>query len=304
MTKIWFKSLLGLGALTLTAACGADAGTGTAVVRLSGEEAAQHGIGEHDHEGGHEHAEFVDGWHVHFDKYIVAVGHVSLKSSDGTVGATSNDVFVADLHKGDVELVRFDDLEARRWDDFSFQIVAPTAGAKNVNGVAQADIDRMIAAGANYLVAGEAHKDGEEVTFEWLLRNPTRNSACTNGDDDKQGIVVTNSGTARALITLHVEHLFWDSLGSEATPRLRFDAIAAMADASGVVEFDALESRSLAQPVDAEGSPLKDEDGSNVIYDPAGHSLPAPGLKGFILASSATQAHLNGEGLCTIASQR
>lgn len=292
--------------LLVSVACGPAGGSGSVVVSITGEDAVREGLGEHDdgHGDDHDHPAFVDGWHVHFDKYVVSFGRLSLRGTDGSEAFASDALFVADLHKGDVEVARLDALPAQRWDDFSFELAPPGDGVTNLNGVAQDDIDRLAEAGANYLVAGTAHRGDEEVSFEWLLKIPTRNAACTNGDDGKQGLVVTNGGTTRATITLHVEHLFWDTLGSESTPNMRFDAIAAMADADGFVDFDALASQPLAQPLDAEGQPLKDLDGSPVIYDPGSVTLPAPGLQGLILASAATQAHLNGEGLCTISSLR
>ena len=112
-------------------------------------------------------------------------------------------------------------------------------------------------------------------------------------------MVVRNSGTSTAQITFHLEHMFWDSLGTDSA-ELHFDPIAAMADAQGNIDFDALAGQNLTDLRDAEGNPLVDAEGKPVVYDPASVPLAADNLREFILAAVATQAHFNGSGLCTI----
>ena len=274
----------------------ADADTGSLVVAVSGEEAAVSGFPVED-DG--EKIEFADGWTLEFSKALVSFGRISVKGADGAVAAENQTVYVADLHAGETEVVTFEGLEARRWENFSFAIAAPEGMVKKLGAVTDADVDALKAGGFNYWFEGTAKKGTQTVSFSWKLKNPTNNAACTNGDDGKQGVVVKANSTAEAEITLHVDHLFWDSLGSEEAA-LRFDAIAAKADASGAVAWSALESQPLAQPVDAQGNPLKDAEGKNLSYNPGSATLSGQQLAAFISESQSRAGHLNGGGLCTV----
>jgi len=281
-------------ALLALGCAGAD--TGTLVVAVSGEEAAVSGFPVED-DG--EKIEFTDGWTLEFSKALVSFGHLSLKGADGTVALEDHTVYVADLHAGESGVATFEGLEARRWENFSFAVAAPEGAVKKLGAVTDADVDALKAGGFNYWFEGTAKKGTQTVSFSWKLKNPTNNTACTNGDDGKQGVVVKSNSKAEAEITLHVDHLFWDSLGSEEAS-LRFDAIAAKADTSGAVAWSALESQSIDQPLDAQGAPIKTAEGKNVSYNPGTVALSGQNLAGFIAASSSSSGHLNGGGLCTV----
>ncbi len=129
--------------------------------------------------------------------------------------------------------------------------------------------------------------------------NPTKNANCTNGLDNTDGIVIRANATTEAEITIHVEHLFWDSLGSELAS-LRFDAIAAVAGADKKVTTEEIAMQSLANLKDAQGMPLVDGNNMPIVYNPGSVPLKTQDLLSFIQASGASMAHLNGEGLCTI----
>lgn len=290
------KKLMWVLGLTAVAACGADVGTGTLEVTLSGEDGAKEGFPVE--EDGRTIA-FADGWSLAFTKYLVSIGNLSVSATDGESGVSSSDVFVADISKGDPTLGTFADLPARRWDRVSFELLAPMSDAKRVGDVSAEDVQRMTAGGFNYWLEGEATRGDETVTFAWGFAAETKNADCTNGDDGTAGVVVKPNSKTTAEVTLHVEHLFWDALGSENAV-LRFDAIAAMADEAGHVTIDALAGQSLAQPLDAEGLPIKNAQGAPVVYDAGSMTLSENNLRGFMTASIASQAHLNGEGLCSV----
>ncbi len=277
-------------AALLLGAGGCTEGEGALSLVVNGEETATEGIPN-------DEVAFADGWTVEFDKYIVSFGNLTLRGAEG--GLEADMVYVADLHRGAPEVELFEALAAQRWDSFNFEIVPPTDEVINANGVDEADIQLMRDMGYNYWIEGRAQKGDVELHFAWGLQNPTYNRDCTNGIDDTQGVVIRNSGTSTAEITIHTEHMFWTTLGIHES-ELRFDAIAAMADAEGEIPFDALEGQLLANLQDAEGNPLMDGSGNPVVYDPASVALPADNLKEFILAATATQAHLNGAGLCTV----
>lgn len=297
MTTIDSTKLLAL-ALVASACSGGSGEVGTLKVTITGEDAATDGFPVND-EG--EAIAFADGWEpVKFTKYLVSIGGLSLASADGAVAVEAKESWVVDLTKGDAELATFGALEARRWEKFSYSIQAAAKDAKAIGGVAQADVDAMHAGGFNYWIVGEATEKatGAKYTFDWKLKNPTRNADCTNGDDGKAGLVVVANSVAEAKITLHLEHAFWDRLGSEGA-QLRFTPMAAVADANKAVTLDALATQALDDVKGMDGQPLV-ENGAPVVYDPGSTPLAERNLKGFVLASAASQGHLNGEGLCTI----
>lgn len=282
--------------IALAAGCGGQVGTGSLTVSASGEDGAKEGFPVA--EGG-ESIAFADGWSLSFSKYLVSLGKLTVSASDGESAVSSSEVFVVDLSKGDPLLGTFDELPARRWDRFSFEIVPPPADATRSDGVRAEDAALMTEAGFTYWMEGEATRGDETVTFAWGFAAATKNADCTNGDDGKAGVVIGENSTAHAQLTFHVEHLFWDALGAESA-EMRFDPVAALADEEGHVSLAALATQSLAQPLDAEGKPIKAADGSNVVYDPGSMQLAENNLRGFMTASIASQAHLNGEGLCTL----
>ncbi|MFV8753327.1 hypothetical protein ACNOYE_22490 [Nannocystaceae bacterium ST9] len=288
----------GLVSMPLVAALAVGCGgsEGTLALVATGEDAAVGGFPVVD-EG--ETIAFADGWTLEFDKYLVSFGRLRLASASGEVGLDSDAVYVVDLHRGAAQVDLFAGVAAQRWDAFGFEVVAPPADAIVLDDVDEADVQRMRDNDYNYWIEGRASKDGVELSFAWGLANPTRNSDCTNGIDDTQGVVIRNSGTSNAEITFHLEHMFWNSLGTDAA-ELHFDPIAAMADADGRIEFDALADQNLADLRDADGNPLVDGEGNPIVYDPASVPLAADNLREFVLAAVSTQAHLDGGGLCTI----
>ncbi len=299
-------ALLASGALAVLAACTAD-GAGALDLRISGEQGALEGfphrpVGNHDHDHGNggEHADqqvaFADGWSLRFTKYLVAVGDIELETADGDLHR-DDAIYVADLTRGEPVFVGYPELSARRWDGFSFSVRPPTDADQviPVDGAQPEDVSRLVDGKFNYWIEGHASKGDREVTFAWGLDNPVRNTDCTNGVDGTQGIVVRNNRTTTAEITIHVEHLFWHSLGAEQTD-LRFDAIAAVAGADGDISWDALATQLLSDLRDADGERLLDAEGNPLIYNPA--STGAQNLQNFILEATRTQAHLSGTGLC------
>jgi hypothetical protein len=284
-----FGGLVGAG-------CGTEAGgTGTVVVSVSGEEAARTGFPVED-DG--ERIEFADGWSVTFSKVLVSLANVSVDGSDGARGAGPAGAWLVDLHRGAPELTRLDGLAARRWDRFSYEVVPPTPASTLLPGVQAADAEAMVASGHTHRIEGQATKAGRTVTFSWAFAEPSRNADCTNGDDSRQGLVVAASSSVRAELTLHLDHLFWTAIGAEGAS-MRFDPIAAVADAAGRVTWDDLARQGLS-PRDAQGAPFLDGDGKALVYDPGTARLPEDNLRGFVQTAFRFAGHLNGGGLCTI----
>ena len=119
-------------------ACTAE-GPGGLAFRVSGEEAAKAGFPvmiENDH--GHSHGdddilEFVDDWTLTWDAYVVSLGNLALASSEGETAFDDDQIFVVDLNKGDPRVAVFEEIDSKRWDRFSFELIQPPANAVNVN---------------------------------------------------------------------------------------------------------------------------------------------------------------------------
>lgn len=286
-----------IGILLFIAGCSAaDGSSGGVAIRVSGEGAAQSG---YPYVKNGTEIRFADGWRVRFSKYLVSVGAVRLATTTDAEAIASSDVFVADLHRGDATILQQDGLEPRRWERLGFRVVPPPATARTIGDVKAEDLARMQQGGFNYWIEGAAEKAGRTVSFAWGLANPTRATNCTNGLDGTEGVVVRSNATTDVEITFHLDHLFWDTLGTEIA-NLRFDAIAAAADETGAVSLDALAGQPLADLRGLDGGPLRDEAGARILYNPGSVPLPAQDLRAFMLATSAGQAHVNGLGLCTI----
>jgi hypothetical protein len=273
---------------------GGAAGEGSLAFTVSGEERAVEGFPSLTERK----TPFVDGWSVRFTKVLVSVGDVTIAA---TGGATRSDAttYVMDLSKGDADLLTFTGVEAQRWDRVSWAIKAPGDGAQALGDVSAEDIAQLRSAGANYLIEGTATKADLAYTFSWLISNPTQNTDCTNGEDQTAGVVVPVNVIAQAQMTIHLDHLFWDRLGAESTA-LRFDAIAAAAGDDKHITWDELESQRLSDLTGIDGQPLRDEAGALLTYDPGSVALSDLNLKAFMATASATSAHLNGSGLCTV----
>lgn len=283
----------------LVIGCGSEpteAGKGTLAVRITGEDAAKTGFPVQEDM---ETIAFEDGWTVQFSKFLISVGSIEVKGADGAVGSSLSDTYVADLHAADASLPEIASLDARRWESFSFQVKAPDAGAKTVGTVDSANVQAMVEGKYNYWIEGTATKGAETLSFAWGLANPTRNANCTNGLDNTDGVVIRANATTEAEITIHVEHLFWDTLGSEMAS-LRFDALAAVAGADKSITTEEIATQSLANLKDAQGMPLVDANKMPIVYNPGSIPLKTQDLLSFVQASGASMAHLNGEGLCTI----
>ncbi len=283
-------------AFAATPGCAEDGGKGSVSIRVSGEGAARSG---YPYVKNGAEIRFADDWTVRFSKYLVSVGELKLAAADDTPGFSDPDVYVTDLHLGDPVISTRTDLAARRWERLSFRVIPPPETAKTIGVVADADLARMKAEGLNYWIEGSAEKAGQTVSFAWGLANPTRGTNCTNGVDGTEGLVVRNNATTEAELTFHLDHLFWDTLGTELS-KLRFDALAAAAGPDASVSLEDLRRQSLSDLRSADGSPLLDEKGQRLLYNPGSVPLPEQNLRAFVLATSAGQVHLNGLGLCTI----
>ena len=283
------------GTAAMLASCGDSTGsTGEVRVALSGEEAAVEGypVGT-----GDERIAFVDGFTMQFDKVLVALERFELGTSDGERAALGSDPIVADLHLGNPNAWQFSQVPSRRWDDVRYVYAPPTMESRNVNGVAEADLEEMARNAFSIWVEGTASDGADSFGFDLRLPIRVSNEACQNGVDETDGLVVPNNGVVNAEVTVHLDHLFFDTYATDDAS-LRFEAWAAVAGDDGVVTLEELETQSLADLRDRNGDPLVDEDGEPLVYDPGPLSLPANNLREYVVAAATTSGHFNGEGHC------
>ncbi|MFV8752426.1 hypothetical protein ACNOYE_17915 [Nannocystaceae bacterium ST9] len=130
---------------------------------------------------------------------------------------------------------------------------------------------------ARVALEGSASKAGETKTFTWEFATPIHLFDCETRTS------VPKHGVGEFQITIHADHLFYDSLVSEQ-PALRFDPIAAAdADADGEVTIAELAATDIG------------------AYDPG--NLPIDDLWAFLAAQATTMGHVDGEGHCASAAE-
>ena len=266
------RQTVALAALSL-GACAAP--TGDLIVRISGEDAAEEGFRA---------ADFADGWDITLDKVLVSVGHVTL-SQEGVDAESQPELLadaVVDLHGGTQTLGTLTAVPAGRW-DFGFEIGAPAADATASAGVAVADVTAMHEAGYAYWIEGTATLAERSVDFRLGFPVDAVYSECTNGVDDTDGVVVQAGAEEGAEITLHLEHFFYDKLGTHAGVSLRFEALAAAAGDDDILDNDELDAVLVS---------------SVSVYDPG--SADVTNLHDFMTQAASEMAHLNGEGICVV----
>ena len=271
-------------------ACASEGGDGTLSIRISGEEAAQSGypVG-----GGEEQIAFVDGWTLEFRKVIVSVAHFSLATEDGEQASLDVDPVVVDLHQGTPELWRFEGVAAQRWEAVGYRYLTPSSNARVVNDVSDEDLDLMQEQGYSLLIEATARGAERDVDLRWGFPLAIDVQQCENGLDGTDGIVVRDNAVTTGEITVHLDHLFFDSYATEE-PELRFDALAAMAPDAEPLTIEALAGQgNLSDLVGEAGAPL------GLAYDPGSAFHPVPAnLAQYVIAAAETTGHWNGEGHC------
>ena len=279
--------------MALLAGCGSEDGTGTLELRLSGEEASRQGfpVGS-----GEDTIAFADGYTLEFTKVLVSIAEVELRDADGASAGLGADSVVADLHLGEPVAWTFEGVPAQRWVDVRYRYAPPPADARALGDVAAADVDRMRAAGASLLIAGSATDGVETYPFELLFDGEVQMSRCESGIDETDGLVIPQNGVVQAELTVHLDHLFFDTYADDEAD-LRFEAWAAAIGDDETITLDDLATQPLADLRDRSGQPIV-EDGVQVVYDPGPLDLERNDLGAYVRAATATTGHFQGEGHC------
>lgn len=173
--------------------------------------------------------------------------------------------------------VRFQDITVagqRLADPEPIDLTQPSSGAGHVLGTLEVEAGRHRDASftiASLHVVGRAEKGQEVKTFDWTFDRPVHYHACETTTE------VEANGTARFEITLHADHLLYDSLVSEA-PELTFQALADADTGDGVITREELEAASIG------------------AFDPGNADIDD--LWAWLVALVETLGHVDGEGHC------
>lgn len=274
--------------LLVLSACGGADGVGTVRVSISGEEASREGfpVGE---------LAFADGWAIDFERVVVSVVDVRLEAADGDVAPIEADPIVTDLHLGEPLAWTFEGVPVRRWDRVSYRFGAPTEASRRVGVVDDETLAAMREGGHALHVEGVATRGDESVRFAFGIDLDVDNTHCVAADGT-DGLVVREATFTDAQLTVHLDHLFFDSFASEE-PAMRFDPMAAVAGDDALLTLDDLATQSTTDLRDAAGEPLL-VDGMPLVYDAGDLALDAPNLAAFVRAAATTVGHFQGEGHC------
>jgi hypothetical protein len=185
-----------------------------------------------------------DGWAISFDRFEIEV----------------RDIYIAGASLEDPDPI---------------DLTAPSEGRGQLLGraaVAAGDHEDAEFTLVRVELEGSAEKDGMQKTFAWVFDTPVTFRNCEATTE------VPREGVGELQITVHADHLFYDSLVSEQ-PAIRFDLIAmADADADGEVTMAELSAADIG------------------AYDPG--NLAIDDLWSFIAAQAHTMGHVDGEGHC------
>lgn len=190
-------------------------------------------------------SEMADGWAVEFERFEVNITEVNVAGADISVPASVDlsESSSGDGHELGSELVSTGDYGDGRFD------------------ITRVDVE------------GTAAKGSVTKTFHWEFEDATSYKECDTTTS------VTSGGDATFQITVHADHLFYDSLVAEE-PQVLFQAFAdADADEDGVITQAELADTDIG------------------AYDP-GSEGGIDDLWVWLIAQSRTLGHVDGEGHC------
>lgn len=272
------KNSFNIIALALLVGC---AGDGSVDASIWGEDYIEQGIPA---ASAAEPAGFENGWSLRYTKFLVNVGALTLAASDGTPGASLPAVRVYDLHtlRGPLSLGTLSGLSPVRYDSVGYRM-EPAGDATTAGNATAADVTLMRSGRYSVYVEGEGQRMGVTVRFRWGFGGAVAFERC-HSSETEVGVAVPSGGVARAQVTVHGDHLFYDDLQSPDA-KLRFDLIAsADGNRDGEVTLDELAA------VDLTTAPR----GQYGV----GSRGDVLNLRQFVTALVATVGHFNGEGHC------
>jgi hypothetical protein len=276
-----------LGALLL--GCGDDAGgAGKLRVLLSAEETISAGV-----QVGQDEENTRD-FTVTYSKFLVSIGRVALARTGPSEQLTSDTVYIADMRQvgeAGLPLVSFDDVESGQWSEFGYATVPAPAGAQKLAGVSDGDAQEMIDKQLTYWIEGRVDNPAHPVDFVLKVALDSVFSGCeSNG---QPGVSVSESGSSTATITLHGDHLWFNTLArGDETTVTRYAQWMVDADLAGNGDGKVTVEDLATVPAERVFPSAKG-------YNLSGGAIPVGTALDFVRAQLATQGHLNGEGECS-----
>lgn len=265
-------------------------GSGKLRVLLSAEETISNGVSA----GADE--ENTRDFSVTYSKFLVSIGRVQVARVSPSARVGNDAVYIADMRQvgeAGLELASFDDVASGQWNQFGYQTPRAQVGAQKLAGVTDADAQEMIEKQLTYWIEGRVERPEKPVSFVFKVALDSTYSDCeSNG---QPGIAVSEDGTSTATITLHGDHLWFNTLarGDEATiTRYAQWLIDADVDGDGKVTADDLAT-----------VPAEKVFPSAKGYNLSGGTIPVSTALDFVRAQLSTQGHLNGEGECSTSGQ-
>ena len=245
--------------------------TAPLTVELWGEEFIEAGIPA---------AEFADGYALSYQKFLIALGNVTVAETDGDARAASFPARkIWDLTQTGPFVVGEKHVPVGNYENTGYAILQANAQTTAGNATA-ADVQLMIQNKYSVYVEGTATLGADTYTFAWGVQNNTVYGPCHS-----TGVVTETTGGS-IQITIHGDHFFYDSAVS-AEPSLRF-ADLALADAAPNGNGDHIISQ--VELLGYQLAPL-----THYMLPPDNHTTA---MWGYLSHMTATLGHIDGEGHC------
>ena len=274
-----FALALLLGAPSLSGCLGSGAQSGDLSVTTQGDVSIGDGLRAD---------EFKDGWAIHFDRFLVHLGGVALGvDSASTVPLGAVPYVLVDLAvPGANQVLVAEDVIAREWPAFTYEVRPVRANAGLGGGVTDADLLKMRSVAASMLVRGVATKGAVQKTFEWTFSLASAYENCRTVES--KGVRIEANTLTQVDLTITARPLFEDDLAA-LKPNLRFEPIAAAdVNGDGAVSMAELASVKLT---DARAS---------VGFYGTGTYVGVVTLRDFIAAQARLVAGFRGTGSCQL----
>ena len=290
--KQWIFTALIAG---LFAGCGSDStggsGGGNLSVLIEAEETIPDGL-----QAGDGEEDIRDGFDISYSRYIVTLGNVEMSQLDGADFQSSAVVVVVDLTSLPStlpELTAFSGIPTGQYTSFGFETPLADADVVNLNAVAEADVEAMIANGWSYIIEGTITQVSDGASKDFLIEAdvPSVYSDCAVEGLEPGVNVSSNSSVG---ITLHGDHMFFNGFPEEEgnvvrlaqwlwdIPDVDSDEVLTQAD------FEAATDIATLYPSPPTG-----------VYELTGGPIaPITNAWDFIRAQLGTQGHIFGEGEC------
>ena len=243
-----------------------DSGTGTLTVTIWGEEFIEQGIPA---------TEFADGYGISYEKFLVNLENVSVAAADDAPALQSVPAKIWDVSKvGPTVIVS----AVVNEDDYTHTAytIAP-ANTESVAGNADAaDVAMMQQNGYSIYVEATVTNGSVTKHFAWGFNTTTRYDPCHSLG------VLEKDGNATVQITIHGDHLFYDSAQS-TDPALRF-ADLALADTNN--DGDITQTELTGYPIDG------------LQYYTVGNMTEITNMWQYLSYMVTTVGHIDGENHC------